>query len=384
MKDISIYFQPISSATSTEEGSIGTHIIKHTKGDFPNLTKKGIAIIDVPEYRNHTKFEKQPEFSNQFREKLYPLYKGVKWGHSIYDLGTIFPGEKSSDTYYAIKTTCHELLKKGIIPILIGGSQDLTRPMFEAFSEEQLVNITAIDNQLNLGNPELIINEANWLSHILFQQPSTLFNFSNIATQVHYNKPQTIQLFEDLYFDNYSLGAVNSQIEQVEPYLRNTDLLSIDIESIRASELQNTNYTSPNGLFAHQICRIGRYAGISDKLSAVGIFNYYSQENTVTDELIAQIIWYFNEGYAARKGDFPIGSKKNYKKFRVFLEELKEEIIFYKSIKSSRWWIEVAYPAAQKSKYLRHQMVPCSYETYQKTMKGEVPDLWWKTYQKLI
>ena len=165
--------------------------------------------------------------------------------------------------------------------------------------------------------------------------------------------------------------------------MRNSDIVSVDITSIRASELQNNNYTSPNGFFAHEMCRIMRYAGISDKLSSLGIFNYYSQNHSVTDELTAQLIWYFIEGYAQRKGDFPMGSKKTYTKFRVFMEELNEEIIFYKSDKSGRWWIEVPYPGRKEKKYIRHQMVPCSFDTYKEAMKGEIPDLWWKTYQKL-
>src|SRR5690554_7142211 len=69
--------------------------------------------------------------------------------------------------------------------------------------------------------------------------------------------------------------------------------------------------------------------------------------------MVAQLIWYFNEGYANRKGDFPVGSKKTYTKFRVFLEELNEEIVFYKSNKSGRWWIEVPYPGSKNSKFMR-------------------------------
>jgi hypothetical protein len=85
-----------------------------------------------------------------------------------------------------------------------------------------------------------------------------------------------------------------------------------------------------------------------------------------------------------RLEDFPIGSKKDYQKYRVALSQFKDEIIFYKSPKSNRWWIEVPYHPKEQSKYLRHYMVPCNYDDYQTAMQDEVPDLWWKTYQKIF
>ena len=116
--------------------------------------------------------------------------------------------------------------------------------------------------------------------------------------------------------------------------------------------MQNEQYTSPNGLFANEACQLMRYAGISDKLTSAGIFNCYTlHEEKTTNALIAQLIWYFNDGYASRKGDFPIGSKRNYKKYRVTLEELKEEIVFIKSDKSGRWWMEVPYPGLKGNRF---------------------------------
>ena len=34
-------------------------------------------------------------------------------------------------------------------------------------------------------------------------------------------------------------------------------------------------------------------------------------------------------------------------------------------------------------KYARHHLVPCDMNDYERAMKNEIPDLWWKTYQKL-
>ena len=138
----------------------------------------------------------------------------------------------------------------------------------------------------------------------------------------------------------------------------------------------------PNGFYAEQICQIARYAGISDKVTSFGVFNFESV-NVMSDKLLAEIIWYFIQGTMSRKGDFPIGSKSEYTRFTVFLEESGREIVFFKSNKSARWWMEVPYPPQSGTKYERHHMVPCNKLDYDNAMNNEMPDLWWKTYQKL-
>ncbi len=133
------------------------------------------------------------------------------------------------------------------------------------------------------------------------------------------------------------------------------------------------------------MCQIAKYAGISDKSTVFGLFNLLSSKEEPMDKaVLAEIIWYFIDGYANRKGDFPVGIKKDYIQFNVIMDEIAQEIKFYKSNKSERWWMEVPYPENERSGYQRHHMVPCDMDDYQLAMKGEIPDLWWKTFQKLM
>ena len=127
------------------------------------------------------------------------------------------------------------------------------------------------------------------------------------------------------------------------------------------------------------------YAGMSDKLSSFGLFEYRSAMDRlgVGAMLLAQIIWYFVDGVAQRKGDFPKSSTRKYLKYTIHLNEDEHELIFYKSPKSDRWWVEVPYPDGRDTKYFRHLVVPCTYEDYQKASNGEMPDIWWQTFQKL-
>lgn len=384
MKDISIYFQGIDTAGFVEEeANLLNNVEIHTADHFPELKEKGVALIYCPEYRSVD--EVMPKGTDAFRKELYKLFPTASWNFMLYDLGNLLPGEKYTDTFFALSNAVQELIKKDIVPVVVGGSQDLTYALYKAYEDlEQFVNLTTIDAKLDLGTGEGAINKNGWLSHIVLHQPNYLFNYSNLGCQAHYNPTSTFDLFEQLFFDVHRLGVLNSDITLAEPVLRNTDILSLDVEALRASELNSASYIQPNGFFANEICRLARYAGVSDKLSSFGIFNLWGgADSKVTDALLAQVIWYFVDGYAARFGDFPIGTTKNYLRFKVYLEEIDTEINFLKSDKSGRWWMEVPYPQTKGNKYVRHHMVPCSYQTYQDAMQNEIPDLWWSTYQKL-
>jgi arginase family enzyme len=386
MKDISIYFSPVSLEGEFSEFTIGGTIVRHSEGNFPEIEKGGVALIYVPEFRGDKNFSsQQSSASDAFRSSFYELFRGIDWTMPVYDLGDILPGNELNDTYFAVGQVVAELVKKKVLPLVIGGSQDLTLALYKGYEKlEQTINLCCVDHKLDLGDPDSETNSDGFISQLLLQRPCYLFNHANIGLQAPFASKAEFELFEKLYFDICRLGEFNADFRKAEPHLRNSDILSIDFKSIRASELLNVNYTSPNGFYADQICQISKYAGISDKLTSFGVFNFIPEKKPgAASALLAQIIWYFIDGFAQRKGDFPVGSKKDYLKFTVHLDDFKDEVIFYKSNKSERWWMEVPYPPQAGSKYERHHLVPCDMQDYEQAMKNEIPNLWWKTYQKL-
>lgn len=386
MKDLSIFFSPINLNNEDYLNGIGNKVIAHTENNFPELKNGSVAIFHVPEFRTDNHFKSRPNvLTEHFRNAFYHLKKGYNWQFEIYDLGTILPGTEVNDTRFALTTVVEELVKNQILPIIVGGGQDLTFSMFKAYeSLEQMVNICSVDHQLDLGNPETEMHAEGYLSHLLMQRPCYLFNHTNIGLQIPYATLEEFELFEKLYFDVCRLGEFNADFTKAEPHLRNADILSIDLNSIKSSETLNAS-NMPNGFYAEQMCQIAKYAGISDKLTSLGVFSYYPEETSgVYSSLVAHILWYFMDGLANRKNDYPTGSKKNYAKFYVQLENQAQPLVFYKSDKSHRWWMEVSYPGAKDSKYERHYLVPCNKDDYDKAQENELPDLWWKTYQKLV
>src|SRR5690606_40741828 len=87
--------------------------------------------------------------------------------------------------------------------------------------------------------------------------------------------------------------------------------VSVDLTSVKAAELGYAPNTYPNGFDGREICAISRYAGISDKVTAFGLFN--TKRTAQCAQLSAQIIWYFVEGYNYRKKDYPYISNVNYR-----------------------------------------------------------------------
>ncbi len=380
--DISFFFQPLEIDTVKGE-SIASILFSHTEGNFPEIEKGSIALFYCPEFRNGIEiYHGQKE--DRFRTEFYNLFPSAHWEKKIYDLGNLLPGEKIEDTYFALSNVIEELVKNDVIPLVIGGTQDLLLPLYKGYQNlEQSVNITSIDSKMDVGVTDEEINHHGFLTPILMHNPSFLFNYSVIGLQAPFIKQSEMDLFEKLYFDTLRLGEFNSNFRKAEPLIRNADILNIDLQAIKASDFRGKEYQSPNGFYAEQVCQIAKYTGISDKISSFGIFNLFPGATMEAHQLIAQIIWYFIEGVADRKGDFPKCAKTEYKKFMVHHEAFENDLIFYKSNKSERWWMEVPHPKKEHSRYDRHHLIPCDQEDYEFALKNEIPDLWWRTYQKL-
>ncbi|MCF8296708.1 MAG: formimidoylglutamase [Saprospiraceae bacterium] len=390
--DISIYFEPIelpdyNDQSSVHRNRLGDIIKAYIKdGDFPSPENSDIALIGVKESRsaiNNEGCEEAPDF---VRKSLYKLYHG-SYHSRLIDLGNIKKGHTVDDTYFALTSVVSELISLNVVPIIIGGSQDLTYANYKAYENlGQIINIASIDSSFDLGSSETELNSKSYLSRIILHQPNYLFNFTNIGYQTYFIDQDAINLMKNLYFDIYRLGNIRANLEEVEPLVRNADMLSFDISSIRQSDAPGNNNASPNGFYGEEACQMVRYAGLSDKLTSIGFYeiNPVYDHHEQTTHLVAQMIWYFIDGYYNRKNDFPFKDKENYKKFIVPIDEQENEIVFFKSIKSDRWWMKVPCKAAMQAKFERHYLVPCSYADYETSCKNDIPDKWWQVYQKLM
>jgi len=387
MSDIQHFFTPIEfDKTSYTENQIGNFIHVYSgSSNFPDLKDIDMAIVGVCEDRRaHNNFgcSKAPD---KVREYFYKLYPG-SFSPRIVDLGNIQPGHDVEDTYYALKSTVDHLIRNNVVPIILGGSQDLTYAQFLGYEKlEQTINVVTVDSTFDMGNPEEDTTNTAYLGKIILHQPNFLFNYSNIGYQTYLVDPTALEMMNKLYFDAYRLGQVRDAIEEAEPVIRHADMFSFDISAIKHSDAPANPNASPNGFYSEEACQMLRYAGMNDKLSSIGIYEinpeYDIQDKTV--HLAAQMIWCFMDGFYGRKSDFPSRTNPEYVKFHVVLEEEKYEINFFKSKKSDRWWMEIPYPPTKGLKFERHTLLPCSYKDYELAVNNDIPDRWWQTYQKL-
>ena len=110
-----------------------------------------IAIIGVMEQRGNVGNDGCGSAPNRIREKFYELYNRFDSKANIIDLGNVLAGNTYKDTYFALTAVITELVKKEVIPVIIGGSHDLTYANYRAYDKlEQTVNLAVVDNKFDL------------------------------------------------------------------------------------------------------------------------------------------------------------------------------------------------------------------------------------------
>jgi formiminoglutamase len=350
---------------------------------IPDLKAAKIAIVGVLEARGSKLGSGADTAPDLIRGQFYSLYAG-SWFGQLVDLGNIYRGETLADTYAAVKEVARQVLQRNMPIIILGGTQDLTYACYRAYdSLEQMVNLVSVDREFDLGQHAEPINDKNYLSHIVLNQPYNLFNFANLGYQTFFVNQEESDLMERMYFEMYRLGSIKKDIREIEPVVRDADIVSIDMGAVRAAESPGHANPMPNGFDGIEACALARYSGLSDKVSTFGLFNIWPEGDSqqLSVKLAAQMMWYFVDGFFNRKGDYPFSSKKDYAKFIVLIEEGDFEMIFFKSPRSNRWWIEVP---GNKVSEERNKLIPCTYDDYLRACDQSIPERWWKARQRGI
>lgn len=382
------YFSPVKMDVEFQEGTIGEQLKSFREDSaFPDISQAKVVLIGVPEDRGGIGNRGSSSSPDQIRRELYKLYPDFPVA-MLADLGNLTPGDTITDTYAALSEVLASLMLEHKIPVILGGSQDLTIGNYLAYERlEQTCNLTVVDARLDLRTNGEVLNPDHhgWLTNILLRQPNFLFNYSLLGYQTYYTRPENLMLLDKLYFDSFRLGQLKGRLIESEPVIRNADFVSFDMGAIRFADAPGNEMAGPNGFTGEEACQMMRYAGMSDKLTSIGIYegNTLKDQNNVTSALAAQMVWYFLEGVYNRKEDFPVADMAEYLRYRVVLKDHKNEIIFYKSGRSERWWMDVPYPRGNRMKFQRHHLVPCTYEDYLTACRDEMPDRWWRTWQKL-
>ena len=369
------------------EGSqrIADRIDVHRFDHRPELEGVRVAIFGILDGRRSGDNEGCADAPQVIRECLYRLTPHASWQATV-DLGDLRPGLTEDDTAAAVESVTSELVQMGIIPLIIGGGQDLTVSLYKALEIlGQPAQVVTLDARLDFGADPEQVTSLNFMNEVILHEPNFLFDYTNLGHQGYLTDPDTLELLEKMQFEALRLGNVQGNIEEMEPILRDADLVSIDCGVIRAADHPAHAHAGPNGLSAASACQLARYAGMSDRLKVLGIFehNRSLDDRDRGSQLAGQILWHVLDGIFAQKADYPKCSIDEYTRYVVDLEEVDQDVIFHKSGRSDRWWMEVPYPLKKGNQLQRSHFISCSYRDYESASKGEMPDRWWRTFQRL-
>jgi len=385
--EVGIYLNPVKNeirelSKKSQDKLLGQEIIfAELNSELETIDDVNLAIIGVEGSESENNSESY-EVPDKIREKLYVL-SAIFREKRILDLGNLKPGISTDDSNKRFIEIFSILMKNNISLIILGGSVKISYAVYRAYSGHiQSINISAVDPRISLLNLKNKTSRSNLLKKILADKNNYLFNYTNIGYQKYFVNPDDLEMISHLHFNAFSIGKIRTDIREIEPEIRDSDYLYMDISAIRQADAPGSLNPSPNGFFGEEACQIAKYAGISDRLNCFGLYEIEpdNDNNSQTINLASQIIWYFIEGYYLRKNDYPKSSISDCKKFIIDLNQIKHPLIFNKSHKSDRWWMEI--PSIHKTEQ-NGIIVACSIEDYQKACNQEIPDRWLKAFNKI-
>jgi arginase family enzyme len=359
----------ISHNEEYKEGQLGFSISFHTE-DFPDLDEVQVVLVGCSEQRGSGLIHGQSEAPEVIRRHFYSLYY---WHQDIKiaDIGNIKTGSLYTDSYAALKTVVHELINDGKTVIILGGSHDLTLSQYNAYAEnKKAIEATCIDAliDLNLDSP---FRHENFLMEMLTAEPNFIRHYNHIAFQSYFVHPRMLETMDKLRFDCYRVGSVKENIDEMEPVIRNSNMVSFDISAI-SHAYAPANVVSPNGLNGEEACVLMRYAGMSPNVNSIGVYGYEAKHDRdeLTAKQISHMLWYVLDGRSRGRREAMLDEKDSFNEYHTAFAEV--ETTFLQSKKTGRWWMQLP----------DKKFIACSYKDYLLASSNEIPERWLRAQER--
>jgi len=379
--DLNSFFDPVSLKKPhtyylPENERFCSGIEIHTKNNpIQQIEKFDVVIIGVPESSGSVN-ETSDLAPDHIRESLYQMTKISNL--RLFDLGNLKTNGNINNSIAALREVLIEMGDRGIISIIIGGSHQLTQSIYDCHLYlKKKLNLCVLDAKIDIGSNSSELTADNYLLNIFNTdiEHRILESFGIYGYQSYYTYAKQFEMLDNLSYEYTRLGQIRGQLDLMEPILRDSNAISIDVNCIRQQEFPANYRASCNGFYGEEICQIARYSALSDYLLIFGLFetNPVFDVNYQSSQLASHIVWYFLESLSQRN----IESKSTLKKFYVPINnKMTEQIIFYKSEVTGRWWFEIP------EKQTINRLYSCSYSDYQKASNNELPKKWWQIVQK--
>jgi len=256
--DLTIFFSPVDENLYADISS-NSSFYKNMSvfGEkMPDYKNAHLAIFGVKEERGTKTNTGTASAPDEIRKKLYRLKRGTG-AYRIVDLGNLNIGHDLDETYVRISEVCRILLESNVLPIILGGTHDLDYGQYYAYeSLEKLISFVNVDACLDLEDKDGSSASQQHIHKILLHEPNFLFSYTHLAYQSFLIDPLAVSVLEKLYFEAFRIGQIRTNLQEIEPAIRNADLVSFDVTAIRSSDAPGNGNAQPFGLTGEEASQI--------------------------------------------------------------------------------------------------------------------------------
>ena len=351
----------------------------HLFQQVQTLESYQVAVLGVADYRGYISNKGTEHAADEVRKQLYQ-YAAFTNGIQLLDLGNIKAGETYVDTLVALVEILHELFKQNVITIILGGDAALASAQFKAYEIfENPITVAHVASKVIWDNSDVDIYKTYLKDFFL---SSFLEKYNLVAYQSYFLQEKQLSFLNNKNHDVLRVGKIREHVFEAEPLMREASMVTYNVNAIRYSDAPGQPDPSPNGMFGDEACAVARYAGLSDQLMSMGIYDYNPKmdRSHITAKQIAQMVWYFMEGVSLRRQDYPIVDENDFNTYLVQIDEAENDFIFMKSIKRDRWWMKILY---DKKDLQKHKLIPCTYKDYLTALNNEIPERWMREWMRL-
>jgi arginase family enzyme len=339
----------------TEKWQLGNIIINE-------IQENGIALVFCSDYRGIKNGNAEICDFMKVRKELYRLSK-LDFKIPIFDLGNLISGKSHQDSHYILQEVLSACHYKNTIPVIIGGSNDLSFSLFLALNFHQKnINYTQISNIISLSNEGEEITEKNFLSKILSSKTFFIKNYHHLGYQKHINEIDSVKLMKEVEFEIIRLAEMMNSTEKTEPFFRRADLVTINCDAVESMNDGFSVNPQVNGLNKREVCAYMKEIGLSENLKSAGIFNFnINSSELLHHQLLAQMIWHLIEGINIQKSH---PKERYFETYWVLVDD--KEFAFQRDTFSGLW-----YFGKDENP---ENLIPCSRIEYEAAKHGNLAE----------
>ncbi|NCI45345.1 formimidoylglutamase [Sediminibacterium soli] len=359
----------ISNDEGFKETQLGKHIAVYDES-FPDITEADMVLIGCGEMRGsgiqHNKTD-APDIIRSEYYRLFHWHTAVK----VADLGNVKTGASLPDSYAALRTVINELVEQGKKVVIIGGSHDNTTAQYQAYGvQSKIIDAVCVDARIDL-DMDSVLPADNFLVDMFTGMPNHLKHYTHIGFQSYFMHPNMLETIDKLGFDCFRVGKVKEAIEEMEPAIRNGDMLSFDIAAIQYAHAP-ANHITPNGFNGEEACTLMQYAGMSRQCTSIGIYGYIPQQDQhqLTAKQVSHMLWYVMDGINRGKQEAEISNRAEFDEFTIAFGEV--ETAFLRSKRTGRWWMQMH----------TGEFAACSYHDYLTASRNDIPERWMRAVER--